>query len=63
MHDPPPEMWFDGYDEVGVWTSVSWFHPRPRSLAMMLQGGFGDFYSIFLAEGRVRSNQCGRIGL
>ncbi len=31
---------------------------------MMLQGrGFGDFNSIFLAEGRVRSNRCGRVGL
>jgi hypothetical protein len=59
----PPETWFDGYDEVWVWTSVSWFHPRTHSLAIMLQGGFGDFYSIFLAEGRVRLDQCGRVGL
>ncbi len=59
----PPETWFDGYDEVWVWTSVSWFRPRPRSLVMMLQGGFRDFYSIFLAEGRVRLNQYGWVGL
>ena len=29
-----------------VWTNIYWCDPRPRPSAMMLQGGFGDFYSI-----------------
>ena len=43
-------------DEVGFGPDFIWYHPRPRPSAMMLQGGFGDFYSIFLDEGRAGRN-------
>ena len=50
-------------DEVGFGPDLIWYHPRPRPSAMMLQGGFGDFYSIFLDEGRGGRNEIDRSDL
>ncbi len=50
-------------DKVGIGPDFIWYHPRPRPSAMMLQGGFGDFYSIFPRRGTGRLKRFDQSGL